>query len=296
MLRPPPLTIGTSWLNFPDPHANPDSSPLALAKDILASEYSLVDTSNEYMQGGSETTLGLAMAEADTALEQHVVTKADADPVTRRFDRDRVWRSFEESTTRLGMESFPIYHLHDPYSVTFEEAVAPNGVLQGLIELRDQGLVGGIGIAAGPLSLLRDYMETDCFDAVLTHNRYTLVDRRADTLLDVATAKGMTVFNAAPFGGGFLAGKESSYAYREVAPPLSAWLDRAKTLCASHDVSLAAAALQFSIRDPRIHSTVVGVSKRHRLAELPALQKAVIPGPFWDELALLGRPSSPLID
>jgi D-threo-aldose 1-dehydrogenase len=51
--------------------------------------------------------------------------------------------------------------------------------------------------------------------------------------------------------------------------------------------SCGAAALQFSMRDPRVTSTVVGVSKPERIA--PTLEWAnwPIPDAAWDELLAL---------
>ena len=74
----------------------------------------------------------------------------------------------------------------------------------------------------------------------------------------------MAVLNAAPFGGGMLAGRAAGagyYGYREAGPAVLERIEALHAACARHDVPLAAAALQFSTRDPRIVSTVVGVSR-----------------------------------
>src|SRR5699024_4532737 len=134
-----------------------------------------------------------------------VISKADRDLATGVFDRDRLLRSFEESTSRLGLDTLPLYQLHDPYTINFEESIAPGGAVQALVELREQGAVSAIGVAAGPSSLIREYVQTDAFDALLSHNRYTLVDSSAADLFEEARRRDMVVFNAAPYGGGLLA-------------------------------------------------------------------------------------------
>jgi D-threo-aldose 1-dehydrogenase len=53
--------------------------------------------------------------------------------------------------------------------------------------------------------------------------------------------------------------------------------------CAAHDVPLAAAALQFSVREPRVCSTVVGVSEPSRIDETAALMSRRIPDELWAE-------------
>ena len=54
--------------------------------------------------------------------------------------------------------------------------------------------------------------------------------------------------------------------------------------CEHCGVPLAAAALQFSVRDPRITSTIVGFSRPERVAQTLQLAELPIPDPLWDEL------------
>ncbi|KAB8196535.1 aldo/keto reductase [Nonomuraea phyllanthi] len=291
------ISLGTSTLGNP---AQPDGTPAPesaeLARTLLAAPHAVIDTSNNYAGGRSETALGRAVAEHGLPAGHHIVTKADAEPGTGRFDRDRVWRSFEESTARLGLDRLPLLHLHDPYTITVEEAFAPGGAVEGMTELREQGLVGAIGIAAGDLPLMTRYVTSGAFDVLLTHNRYTLVDRRAEPLIAEAAERGMGVFNAAPFGGGLLAGTGTRYAYREAPPELLAWVERARELCARWSVDLPAVALRFSLRSPLVHSTVVGVGRPERIAQLDKLLRTPIPDEFWPALDALGTPPSTLDD
>lgn len=282
------LTVGTSPLG-----KRPERGEL-LADAMLASPYRQLDTANNYAVGESEKLLGAAIRRAGGLPAGKVIfSKADEDPTTSRFDGDRVRRSLDESLTRLGLDSLPLYHFHDPYNVTVAEAFAPGGAIEALVRLRDEGVVGAIGIAAGRRALMEEYVATDAFDAVLNHNRWTLVDRSADTLWNLATERRMAVFNAAPFGGGILAGSTTrgpKYAYAEASPDLLAFIERMQGLAAEYDIELAAAALQFSMAEPRIHSTVVGMSSIARLEALPRLASAAIPTEFWEAFRALGTP------
>ena len=56
---------------------------------------------------------------------------------------------------------------------------------------------------------------------------------------------------------------------------------------AEHDIPLAAAALQFSIRDPRIASTLLGVTRPERIAETVRLASVDIPEAAWQALLSL---------
>jgi D-threo-aldose 1-dehydrogenase len=283
-----PLTIGTSGLG-----KRPGAGE-ALAAALVASPFRQLDTGNNYAMGRSEQLLGDAIAAAGGLPANKVVfSKADQDADTGVFDGERVLRSFEETTGRLGLDTLPLFHLHDPYTISVSEGMAKGGPVEALLRLRDEGRVGAIGIAAGEHALVEEYIRTDVFDAVLSHNRWTLVDRTAETILALATERGMTVFNAAPFGGGILAGstfRGDTYGYQPASAEFLAHLDAVRALCADAGVSVAGAALAFSMLEPRIHSTVVGIYSQHRLDELPALLDTAIPTGFWEALDALGDP------
>jgi D-threo-aldose 1-dehydrogenase len=55
-------------------------------------------------------------------------------------------------------------------------------------------------------------------------------------------------------------------------------------VCDRHDVPLPAAAVQFSMRDERISSTVVGMSTPERVAETIRLASWPIPTELWEEI------------
>lgn len=298
-----PLTFGTSSLGRDTtPGSEEERAAVELARAVLTGPYALVDTSNAYAGGRSEAVLGLARADAPSPVPapgRSIVTKTDADPATGVFDRDRVLLSFEESCARLGLDRVPLLHLHDPYGVTFEEASGPQGAIAGMVELKEQGLVDAIGIAAGKISVVQNYVRTGVFDALLTHNRYTIVDQSAAPLIREAHERGMGVFNAAPFGGALLAfGADAArnYAYQQSSPELLAWVRQVEALCEEHEVTLPAVALQFSLRSELIHSTVVGVSSPARLTELEELRQTAVPEEFWAALDRLGPAPSPITD
>jgi D-threo-aldose 1-dehydrogenase len=295
-----PLTLGTSGLGRDtEPGSPEEDAAVAVAVDLLQSTHAFVDTSNNYAGGRSEAVLGRAIARLGADTQSRVISKVDCEPETGAFDRERVLRSFDETTRRLGVDRLPLLHLHDPYTVTFDEAMGPGGAVEALVELRESGRVDGIGIAAGPVPLVRRYVETDVFDAVLIHNRFTVVDQSAASVFAAAQERGMTVFNAAPFGAGILATGSrdgAMYGYRPATPELQAWVAQLEKMCAAHGVSLRAVALHFSLRSPLIDSTVVGVTSPGRRAQLDELETTPIPDEVWAELDALGPAPSPVDD
>ncbi|MCS3844077.1 aldo/keto reductase [Microbacterium sp. AK031] len=270
-----------------------------LAVAMIESPHALIDTANEYDGGRSEEVIGIALRHSGVTGPAPVVTKVDRDLDSGVFDRDRVLRSYDESLARLGVDRVSLLHLHDPFTITFDQASGRDGAIAGMIELREAGAVDAIGIAAGPISMVRPFVETGLFDAVLVHNRYTIVDQSARALFADARSRGMTVFNAAPFGAGLLAkgsGSGARYGYSDTTAQLRAWVARAEDVCRSYRVDLKAVALAFSLRAPLIDSTVVSASSTARLAQLDELAATPIPDAVWDELDALGPAPTNLDD
>jgi D-threo-aldose 1-dehydrogenase len=288
-----PLTLGTSRLGQGTvPGSEQEEAAVSVALDLLASSDALIDTSNNYAGGRSEEVLGLALARRGGDGAARIISKVDADPETGAFDRDRVLRSFEESTRRLGVERLPLVQLHDPDHIPFAEAVGPGGAVEGLRELRDAGVVDAIGIATGPAPLVARYVETGLFDAVL-------IDDSAAAVFADARERGMTVFNAAPFGGDILVRgprEGSTYAYRPASAELRRWVAELERLCGRHAVPLAAVALHFSLRSPLVDSTIVGVASPGRRARLDELAAIVVPDELWGEIGRLRPAPSPIDD
>lgn len=260
---------------------------IAVARRALAGPFNFLDTANNYGDGRSERRIGVALRDAGGVPDGFVLaTKVDRD-ASGDFSGARVRRSLEESFHRLGISRAQLVYLHDPEHISFAEGTAPGGPVEALVALRDEGLIQHLGVAGGPIDLLLEYLDTGVFEVVLTHNRFTLVDRTADPLLDAAVARGLAAVNAAPYGGGVLAkGPEGrpTYGYAPLTPEARARIVALAATCARHEVALAAVALQHSLRDPRIASTVVGVSRPERLDELERLARVPVPDELWEAL------------
>jgi D-threo-aldose 1-dehydrogenase len=284
------LCIGTSALgNMPRVYGYEVDRARALEtlRSVFSSTIGFVDTSNGYGDGESERMIGEVL-QGRGGLPPGILLSTKVDPSSSGdYSGDRVRRSVEESLERLHLEHLPLVSLHDPEQISFEEALAADGPVLMLLQLQHEGVIGHLGVAGGPVALMRRYVETGYFEVLITHNRYTLLERSAEPLIEVCLKLGVAVVNGAPFGGGMLArgpALEPRYCYRAAPEAVLAKAYEIERICQRHGVPLAAAALQFSMRNPSITSTIVGVTRPERAAEAISLAEMDLSEELWDEL------------
>jgi D-threo-aldose 1-dehydrogenase len=291
----PKICFGTSSLSsMPDTYGYEVSPERAheTVRAIFDSNINFLDTSRLYGFGRSEERIGDVIRERGGLPKGFIVsTKLDRDPKTNKFDAGEARRSLEESLKALNLDRVHLLHLHDPeHARSLDEVTGPDGALPALLKMKEAGLCDAIGLAAGTLEVMMPLLKDWEFDALITHNRFTLVNRNATPMIDFAASKGIAVLNAAPYAGGVLAKGSDSfqrYVYQEATAEMLSPVKRVEAVCAKHGVPPGAAALQFSMRDPRIASTICGVSKPERVKETISWDEWKIPQALWDELKSL---------
>ena len=263
---------------------------------VFESPINFLDTAASYGDGESERRIGEVLKEMGGLPEDVVLaTKADRDLTTGDFSGGQMRRSVERSLKLLGLDRLQLVYLHDPEYLDepgrepYEYMMAAGGPVEVLTNLRDEGLIEHLGIAGGPIDLMIRFVETGMFEVVIAHNRYTLVNRTAEPLLNVADERGVAALNAAPYGSGILAKGPDAYTryeYKEAPQELMERVRATQEACKEFDVPLAAA-LQFSLRDPRSVSTIVGISRPERVAQTIDLAAHPIPDELWERLGSL---------
>lgn len=293
-LRAPPLCFGTSGLgDMPDTYGYGVDLERAKAtvRAIFGREDAFVDTSRNYGLGRSEARIGMIVREMGGWPEGRILsTKLDRDMETGRLDADRARRSLEESLEALGVDHVHVLHLHDPeHCADLGEVLATGGPVDALMRMKEEGLCTAVGLAAGAVGVMAPMLRDWDFDVVITHNRFTLVNRNAGPLMDLARARGVSVLNAAPYASGALAKGASygRYVYQAASAATLAPVARVEEVCARHGVPAGAAALQFSMRDPRVTATICGVSRPERVAQTLEWAACEIPEAAWEELMAL---------
>jgi len=259
---------------------------------ILDGPANVIDSSRNYGAGRAEERVGSVIRERGGLPDGFVIsTKLDRDMETSRFDADRARRSLDESLNALSVDRVQLLHLHDPeHARDLGEICRPGGAISELFKMKEEGLEQAVGLAMGRVDMLLPILKDWPFDALINHNRYTLLNRCADTLFDYASDNGIAVINAAPFASGVLAkgtAKSRLIAYRQASDEQLEPVRLIEAVCAGHDVPLAAVALQFSLRDPRIASTLLGVTRPERVSEAVHLAETPVPDAVWEALASL---------
>ena len=153
--------------------------------------------------------------------------------------------------------------------------------------MKEEGLAETVGLAMGKTDLMLEIIKDWPFDAIINHNRFTILNRNADELYNYAYTNNISIINAAPYASGVLAkGTERSrlIAYSEATDQELEPVKEVEKICHKYNIPLPAAALQFSLNDKRISSTLVGVTKPKRVSDTIELSKFIIPNEAWEEI------------
>lgn len=214
-------------------------------------------------------------------------------------------RSVERSLTQLGLERIPLMMVHDPRNDDDMAVVlGPGGALEELRKMQDEGIVESIGVATGTFGPLRTAVSSGEFDCIQFPRLFTLLNQsaRVTGLLEDAKSRDIGTLNPSPFGGNILATgavPNALYVFRPALPEVVDAVKRMEERCRELGVSLPAAAMAYSLTEPLVDVTIVGVVNAQELQwDLEALELALT----RDELesiaeagaidtALLGGPS-----
>jgi D-threo-aldose 1-dehydrogenase len=295
-LQVTPICIGAAPLgNMPETFAYevPEERALATVRAFFEGPFNFLDTAASYGDGESERRIGSVLAELGGLPPGFVLaTKADRDMQTGIFTGAQMLRSVERSLRLLGLEQLQLVYLHDPEHISFEEAMQPGGPVEVLQQCKEEGLIAHLGVAGGPIDMMIRFVETGLFEAAISHNRFTLLNREAEPLWEVCARRGVAALNAAPYGSGILAKGPDAYpryTYSQASPELLRRARQMEETCGRYGLPLAAAALQFSLRNASIVSTIVGITRPERLAETLKLAQQTIPDELWAELDAIYR-------
>ena len=289
------LSFGTSSLgSMPDTYGYevPEERAQETLKRFFKGPVNLLDTSRNYGMGESELRIGRAIKNNNGWPNNFILsTKLDRDMNTLGFDKDRARKSLEESLNALNLDKVDILFLHDPeHTKDVSEITKKGGSMDELFKIKEEGLCRAVGLAMGKVDMMFPMLKEWDFDVIINHNRFTLLNRQANEMYDYAYKKNISIINAAPYAGGVLAKGPSNFkkiTYQDVTEEKLAPAREIEKVCKKYNVEMGAAALQFSMKDKRITSTLCGVTSIQSIEKNLSWAKTSIPEEFWNEVLKL---------
>jgi aryl-alcohol dehydrogenase-like predicted oxidoreductase len=263
-----------------------EAAQMATVNRAVQSGINWFDTAAGYGQGQSEIGLGRALAALDPTpvTPIHVATKVRIVFDTEETILSQVTRGIEESLKRLQLPSVTLLQLHngitnqrgdEPFSVSPDDILSTNGILEALNQVRERGLTRHIGLTGtGHPEALRRVIQSGAFETiqlpynVLNPSAGLLMpadfdDRNYGNILEDCQEAKMGVFAIRVFAGGALLGQAPS-AHTLTTPffPLALYeRDAAQAREISQRLGirdLTGYSLRFSLSHPAVHSAIIG--------------------------------------
>jgi len=288
----PRLGFGAAAIAAP---AVPDTQAVDCIAAAWDSGMRYFDTAPMYGAGRSELLVGHALRgrpRADYLLSTKVgrlvrpghpeTANTGADWIYD-FSHDGVLASLEESLRRLGVDRVDMVFIHDP-DHHWQQAL--DGAWPTLATLRDDGVIGAVGVGMTQAPMLARFIRETDVDIVLAAGVYTLLDTQARLeLLPEAQRRSVTVIAAQAMHGGLIDGTANPrFRYRPVDEQTREKVARIAKICHEHDVPTAAAAIQFPLAHPAVRCVLTGPASREQLYENLDRSELWVPPAVWARL------------
>ncbi|AWD63671.1 MULTISPECIES: aldo/keto reductase [Priestia] len=209
------------------------------------------------------------------------------------YSADATLRSIEQSLNRLKTDRLDFVYIHDvaqdfygdEWVGQFESA--RTGAFRVLTRLREEGVIKGWGLGVNrvePIEIMLELEEAKP-DVSLLAGRYTLLDheRALQRVMPEAVKHNMDIVVGGPYSSGVLAGG-THFEYQKASSDIMAKVEKIKAIADRHQISIKAAAVQFSLANPAVAAVIPGASRPERIAEDKAALNTVIPAAFWEEM------------
>ena len=261
-LHVPVLSFGASSLGAEFRSVTLDEA-LGSVRVALENGLSLIDTSPFYGRGMSEVLLGIALKGVPRDSYTLCTKLGRYDLPHFDFSAKRVAESVDVSLHRLGTDHLDIILCHDIEFVPMQQIV--DETIPALRKIQKAGKARYIGFSGYPMKIFKFILEQTSVDCVLSYNQYTLQNTRfADEAVPYLISKNVGVMSAGPFSARLLTNA-----------PLPVWLKEPETVkaaaraaaahCASRGSDIAKLALQFSLANPDVATTVAGSANPHNI-------------------------------
>lgn len=244
-----------------------------------------IDTSPLY--GESERRIGLALA-GGLRSKVFLATKTGTGVKPKNYSADWTYRSVEKSMKLLRTDMLDLVQIHDPEDL--EPALAHDGALTALKDLKEQGVIRFIGLGVRSHELLLRAILSGDFDTILTYADYNLVRQTArDNLFPEAAEQDVGVILGSPILFGLLSNRNLSENIkrknRRPDEPEIVKIRQLRKWAAERGVKILSLALQYCLRDALIGVTLVGVRNKKQVEENVMAVLDPLGENIWEELA-----------
>lgn len=236
-----------------------ESEAIAAVHAAVEMGMNFIDVSPYYGHYKAETVLGKALREIprDRYYLSTKVGRYGKDGVnTWDYSGRRATESVYESMERLGVDYIDLINVHDIEFADLHQVVEET--LPALVELREKGVVGHVGITDLQLENLQwvvDHAAPGTVESILNFCHFTLNDDKLLDFLDYFEERGIGVINASPLSMGLLS-QRGVPAWHPAPASLVEACRRAVEHCSAKGYPIEKLAMQFSMSEPRIATTL----------------------------------------
>lgn len=236
-----------------------ESEAIAAVHAAVEMGMNFIDVSPYYGHYKAETVLGKALREIprDKYYLSTKVGRYGKDGVnTWDYSGRRATESVYESMDRLGVDYIDLINVHDIEFADLHQVVEET--LPALVELREKGVVGHVGITDLQLENLQwvvDHAAPGTVESILNFCHFTLNDDKLLDFLDYFEKRGIGVINASPLSMGLLS-QRGVPAWHPAPASLVEACRRAVDHCSAKGYPIEKLAMQFSVSEPRIATTL----------------------------------------
>lgn len=236
-----------------------ESEAIAAVHTAVEMGMNFIDVSPYYGHYKAETVLGKALREIprDKYYLSTKVGRYGKDGVnTWDYSGRRATESVYESMDRLGVDYIDLINVHDIEFADLHQVVEET--LPALVELREKGVVDHVGITDLQLENLQwvvDHAAPGTVESILNFCHFTLNDDKLLDFLDYFEKRGIGVINASPLSMGLLS-QRGVPAWHPAPASLVEACRRAVEHCSAKGYPIEKLAMQFSVSEPRIATTL----------------------------------------
>lgn len=191
-----------------------------------------IDTARAYTV--SEEYLGKALK---GRRDQFVLaTKARAE------EKEKFAASIDTSLSMLQTDYIDLYQFHNPSVKEFEALIAPGGALEAMMEAKEAGKIGHIGITAHSLEVFQRALEADWVETIMFP--YNIVESQGTDLIAACQERNIGFIDMKPLAGGAIEDTDlalryvlSNPAVTVVIPGMAAEEELEKNIAASRNTA-----------------------------------------------------------